>query len=229
MFRHHTLIGLLAAIAVSIGAVTDAAAQDRSAQMLDIASLSLKNGQSRWAAGADGDGDVRIIVSLPMQRMFVFRDGDLIGATSVSTGRSSKPTPTGEFTILQKQVFHRSNLYSDAPMPFMQRLTWSGIAMHAGYLPGYAASHGCIRMPRAFAERLYDITSLGGQVLVTDERIGGAFAIPAPAVEPPPVLSADASDYESARFNMVVSDGQAYAAPGETVFGPATPMVQPIP
>ena len=227
MFRHHTLIALLTAIAVSVGVATDAAARDRSAQTLDIASLSLKNGQSRWADGADGDGDVRIIVSLPMQRMFVFRDGDLIGATSVSTGRSSKPTPTGEFTILQKQVFHRSNLYSDAPMPFMQRLTWSGIAMHAGYLPGYAASHGCIRMPRAFAERLYDITSLGGQVLVTDERIGDDA--PVPFREPPPVLIADASDYESARFNMVVSDGQAYAAPGETVYGPAVPMVQPIP
>ncbi|WP_246586922.1 L,D-transpeptidase family protein [Stakelama flava] len=222
---HRALFALLIAVAASMTGLCPAHA--RAAETLDAASLSLKNGQSRWADGADGSGRIEIVISLPMQRMFVYRDGDLIGATSVSTGRRSKPTPTGDFTILEKQEFHRSNLYSDAPMPYMQRLTWSGIAMHAGYLPGYPASHGCIRMPRAFARRLYDITRTGAHVTVTDQRIPGA--LPDRLRQPPPVLIAEASDYESARFNMVIRNGVAFAAPGETVFARARPVVQPLP
>src|SRR3546814_12301464 len=82
-------------------------------------------------------------------------NGVLIGISTISSGTAGHETPTGIFTILQKKVDHKSNLYDDAPMPYMQRLTWSGIAMHAGNLPGYPASHGCIRLPLDFAERLY--------------------------------------------------------------------------
>src|SRR3546814_18004653 len=89
---------------------------------------------------------------------------------------SDLETPTGIFTILQKKVDHKSNLYDDAPMPYMQRLTWSGIAMHAGNLPGYPASHGCIRLPLAFAEHLYGVTQLGLTVIITQsaDKIGRA-------------------------------------------------------
>lgn len=101
---------------------------------------------------------VLITVSLASQQMHVFRDGLLWRSSPVSTGKRGKETPQGVFAILQKKKFHRSNLYSNAPMPFMQRLTWDGIAIHAGQLPGYPASHGCIRIPRAFASELFAIT-----------------------------------------------------------------------
>jgi hypothetical protein len=118
-----------------------------------------------------------ITISLASQQMHVFRDGVLWRSSPVSTGKRGKETPTGVFAILQKKTFHRSNLYSNAPMPFMQRLTWDGIAIHAGRLPGYPASHGCIRVPRAFASELYAITSPARTaVIVTDAPLAEAGA-----------------------------------------------------
>jgi hypothetical protein len=115
---------------------------------------------------------VVITVSLSSQQMHVFRDGVLWRSSPVSTGKKSKRTPTGVFAILQKKRFHRSNLYSNAPMPFMQRLTWSGIAIHAGRLPGYPASHGCIRVPADFASELFKITGQSSTaVIVVDEPL----------------------------------------------------------
>lgn len=101
---------------------------------------------------------VLVVVSKASQRMHVFKDGSHWGSSPVSTGKRGHSTPAGVFPILQKRVFHRSNLYSNAPMPYMQRLTWRGIAIHAGYVPGYPASHGCIRLPRSFAKALFDLT-----------------------------------------------------------------------
>lgn len=131
----------------------------------------LKAGQFVWAGDAltpVSSGQVSIVVSLPLQRMHVYRGAELIAASTVSTGMEGRETPVGEYPILQKKVMHRSNLYDDAPMPFMQRLTWDGIALHAGRNPGYPASHGCVRLPKAFAEKLYGATSLGAVVYVTD-------------------------------------------------------------
>jgi lipoprotein-anchoring transpeptidase ErfK/SrfK len=93
-----------------------------------------------------------VIITLPRQLAFVYRNGVLIGVSTVSSGTKGHATPTGVFTVLQKKVEHYSNLYNAAPMPYMQRLTWDGIAMHAGNLPGYPASHGCVRLPKAFAK-----------------------------------------------------------------------------
>lgn len=104
------------------------------------------------------ENGVLIAISLESQQMHVFRDGVLWRSSPVSTGKRGKETPAGVFAILQKKKFHRSNLYSNAPMPFMQRLTWDGIAIHAGRLPGYPASHGCIRLPNEFASELFKIT-----------------------------------------------------------------------
>ena len=120
---------------------------------------------------------VLIVVSIGSQRAYVFRDGELWDSSKVSTGRRGYETPIGEFSILQKKVEHRSNLYDDAPMPYMQRLTWDGVALHAGSVPGYPASHGCIRLPKAFAKKLYGITGFRSTaVVVTEERVGSAGA-----------------------------------------------------
>lgn len=104
------------------------------------------------------ESGVLIVISKASQRMQVFKDGKPWLVSPVSTGRRGHGTPTGVFPILEKQQFHRSNLYSNAPMPFMQRLTQGGIALHAGYLPGYPASHGCIRLPYRVARALFGLT-----------------------------------------------------------------------
>ena len=107
-----------------------------------------------------------LVVNVKTQRAVLFRNGVPIGATTISTGRPGYRTPTGAFTILQKQVEHYSSKYDNAPMPYMQRLTWYGVALHAGNLPGYPASHGCIRLPAGFAKLLYGVTRLGTPVVI---------------------------------------------------------------
>ncbi len=135
-----------------------------------LANDGLRPGQSRWLPeAATATGAVSIVVSLPLQRAYVFRGGTLIGVTTISSGQPGYDTPLGRFSILEKQVTHRSSLYDDAPMPFMQRLTWDGVALHAGQVMAEPASHGCIRLPRAFAQRLYGMTALGTVVVVTDQ------------------------------------------------------------
>ncbi len=130
---------------------------------------ALRVGQFLWdEEGLANRGALSISVSIAEQRVYVYRDGRLIGMSSASTGTKGHATPLGDFTILQKNMWHRSNLYSNAPMPYMQRLTWGGIALHAGHLPGYPASHGCIRLPAAFARRLFDITTLRVPVTIMD-------------------------------------------------------------
>jgi hypothetical protein len=103
--------------------------------------------------------------------MHVYSNGVHIADTSIATGVPSLPTPLGVFSIIQKQVFHRSNIYSNAPMPYMQRITWSGVAMHEGENIGHPASHGCIRMPRDFAIRLYRLTKLGTRVITARSEL----------------------------------------------------------
>lgn len=129
----------------------------------------LKPGEYWWNPHISPDGPVVVLVSLPQQTTHVYRNGILVGRSSVSTGTKGHKTPTGVFTILEKKEKHASNLYKNAPMPNMQRLTWSGIAMHSGNLPGYPASHGCIRMPYDFSERLFSITARGGTVVIGDD------------------------------------------------------------
>ena len=99
-------------------------------------------------------------MSIPDQRVAVYRDGMLIGASTCSTGKPGHTTPAGVFVILQKDKNHHSSTYNNAPMPYMERLTWQGVALHAGNLPGYPASHGCIRLPLEFAKLLFGVTRL---------------------------------------------------------------------
>jgi len=141
----------------------------------------LKAGQFVWAPHIAPSGPVLMIVNLKTQRGVLFRNGVPIAATTVSTGKPGHSTPTGVFTILQKQIEHYSTLYDSAPMPYMERLTWGGVALHAGKLPGYPASHGCIRLPADFAQLLYGMTSLGMTVVVTDHDL-------TPRIAPTPQL-----------------------------------------
>ena len=111
-------------------------------------------------------GPVLISISIEEQRLKVYDSNGLYAETPISTGMAGHSTPMGVFSVIGKEKFHRSNIYSGAPMPYMQRITWSGIAMHAGVLPGYPASHGCIRMPMNFATRLYGWTRMGARVVI---------------------------------------------------------------
>ena len=146
----------------------------------------LKAGQYVWAPRAAPEGPLLLIVNISAQRALLFRNGVPIGATTVSTGKPGHGTPTGIFTVLQKQVEHYSSKYDSAPMPYMQRLTWYGVALHAGNLPGYPASHGCIRLPKGFAKLLYGVTSVGMTVVISQ---GKATPRIAPA---PQILASDA-------------------------------------
>jgi hypothetical protein len=123
-----------------------------------------------WHPEISHAGPVVVLVSLPDQVLYVFRNGVRIGRSTVSTGKKGHRTPTGVFTVLQRKVDHESSIYKGAKMPHMQRLTWGGIAIHAGRLPGYPASHGCVRMPVEFAEKLYSVTSIGTTVIIADNE-----------------------------------------------------------
>ena len=129
----------------------------------------MRPGEFVWHPERSPSGPVVVLVSIPEQQARVFRNGVEIGRSTVSTGRSGYPTPTGVFTILQKEREHYSNLYDDAPMPNMERLTWSGVALHGGHVPGRPASHGCIRLPLEFSKKLYEVTATGSTVVVADE------------------------------------------------------------
>ncbi len=130
-------------------------------------------------AADPASGPLLTVVSLRRQKLRIFDLNGEVTASRVSSGKPGFDTPTGVFSLLEKNVYHQSNIYAGAEMPFMQRLTWSGIALHAGQVPGYRASHGCIRLPYSFARSLFDITKLGGRVVVTqDETAPIAFSHP---------------------------------------------------
>jgi len=137
---------------------------------IDTPINDLKKGEFLWMGEAVTTGPVVVVVSITEQRGYVYRNGILIGATTVSTGRPGHQTPTGVFTVLQKQKEHRSTIYDGAPMPYMERLTWGGIALHAGGLPGYPESHGCIHLPSEFAQLLFGISPNGMTVVIGTEQ-----------------------------------------------------------
>jgi hypothetical protein len=123
------------------------------------------------AFGGAANGVLQIVVSIGSQRATLFSNGTRVGQGPVSTGMPGHPTPMGVFSIIQKDRYHHSNIYSGAPMPYMERITWSGVAIHEGVLPGHPASHGCIRTSHAFAAALWPVTRLGARVLVTRNEL----------------------------------------------------------
>jgi len=136
---------------------------------VDTAPADLKPGEWFWAGDNKALGPMAVIVSLTEQRAYVYRNGLLNGVSTISSGKPGYETPTGVFTILQKDKDHKSNKYNSAPMPYQQRLTWDGVALHAGGLPGYPESHGCVHLPTKFANLLFEATNMGMTVVVAEE------------------------------------------------------------
>ncbi len=145
---------------------SDAAAVARSDMVAAFGYKQLKPGQYLWRDGAPARGPSRVVISLGDQMAYLYRGNALVAVSTISSGTEKNPTPTGIFPILDKKPMHRSRKYDNAPMPFMQRIDDYGIALHAGALPGYAASHGCIRLPAKFAARLFGVTEIGSHVLI---------------------------------------------------------------
>jgi hypothetical protein len=126
----------------------------------------LKPGQYLWRDVPDSAGPERVVIGLSDQLAYLYRGSTLVAVATISTGRFDKPSPTGIFSVLDKKPFYRSKKYDNAPMPWMQRIDQYGIALHGGYNPGYPASHGCIRLPIAFAKKLYSVTDVGTPIYI---------------------------------------------------------------
>jgi hypothetical protein len=147
-------------------AASDAASQARIDMLDAFGPKTLKPGQYVWRNVPDSAGPERVVISLSDQFAYLYRGDTLVAASTISTGKDSKPTPDGVFSILRKTPMWRSKKYDNAPMPFAQFFDPAGIAMHAGYNPGVPASHGCVRLPMAFAKKLYTATDVGTPVYV---------------------------------------------------------------
>ncbi|MFS2044062.1 L,D-transpeptidase family protein, partial [Stenotrophomonas geniculata] len=174
----HRPTTLMLALALALPLLAHAAAPTPAAKPAAAAAATaevrgptdLKPGEYLWHPEISPTGPIVLVVSLDEQRAYVYRNGIAIGLTTISSGKAGHETPTGVFTILQKDKDHKSNLYNSAPMPYMQRLTWDGIALHGGSLPGHPASHGCVRLPQAFAQKLFSETQRGDTVVVADAK-----------------------------------------------------------
>jgi len=162
---------------------------------------------------AKPQGPLIIAISIDKQNLKIYDANGFFAETPISTGMKGHPTPMGVFSIIQKHKLHHSNIYSGAPMPFMQRITWSGVAMHAGVLPGYPASHGCIRMPLAFATRMWNWTKMGGRVVVTPgEMTPAEFSHPllaAQKVAPQPAAEPQADVPQATKSDKASDAGAA--------------------
>ncbi len=164
-------------------------------------------------------GPLIISISIAQQKLRVYDANGLYAESPVSTGMPGHSTPMGVFSVIQKQKFHRSNIYSGAPMPFMQRITWSGVAMHAGVLPGYPASHGCIRMPAAFAVKMYNWTRMSARVVITPGEVTPAsFSHPllASVKVVPQAVAVEETKADAVPVQTPVKSVQADANPAPT-------------
>lgn len=180
----------------------------------------LKPGEFTWHPERSKQGPVAVIVSIPDQLVHVYRNGVRIAVSTCSTGKAGHGTPTGVFTILEKDKDHHSSTYNNAPMPNMNRLTWSGVALHAGNLPGYPASHGCVRLPMKFSELLFSVTHVGTPVI-----IAGSHSQPREVVHPGLVL-ADYAEHEFDKVQSHLKGKVAAWAPHVTNFsGPASVVI----
>ncbi|XWN31180.1 MAG: L,D-transpeptidase [Devosia sp.] len=246
----HIGAGMAAALPLRAWAEGTAPIPQRAPPSALVDTSTLAPGTFLWQPELSPDGPVVFIVSLPQQTVHVYRNGIEIGVSTCSTGKPGHETPTGVFLILQKDKHHHSSTYNNAPMPNMQRLTWGGVALHAGHLPGYPASHGCVRLPRAFSEAIFGISHLGVPVIVADTS-----SAPKDIVHPGFLLSteaqkeahealaagagkphhgADATTHNADHVAMVVSgadkvaimmrDGEPIWQSGVTIVDPARPL-----
>jgi len=203
--RRDVLAGMAATGAA--GALLGTASHTARAESSMKRVTDLKPGQFTWHPERSPEGPVAIVVSIPDQRVHVYRNGIRIGVSTCSTGAPGHSTPTGVFTILEKDKNHHSSTYNNAPMPNMNRLTWNGVAIHAGNLPGYPASHGCIRLPAKFSELLFGITHVGTPVV-----LAGSHSDPKEVVHPGLVLGNYASKVLSSAGPKLNSKANPWAA-----------------
>ena len=173
---------------------------------------TLKPGEFQWHPERSPEGPLLVVCSIDDQMLYVYRNGVEIARSTVSTGRKGKTTPSGVFTILQRKVKHESSIYKGAQMPYMQRLTWTGIAMHAGKLPGYPASAGCIRMPLEFSKLIYGEMQNGSTVVITNTKTK-----PSKSTTPASILlKSEASDPS----NKSIPEGKVVWEPEKSPHGP---------
>lgn len=202
------LMGLLAAQSLAASVPFWGARQSSS---VDTPPAQLKPGEWIWGGDSKAMGPMVVVVSLTEQRAYVYRNGVLVAVSTVSTGKPGHATPTGVFTILQKDKDHHSSKYNNAPMPYQERLTWDGIALHAGGLPGYPESHGCVHMPSEFARLLFDATNMGMTVVIAEQG-----ASPMAMVHPSP-LSPIRADSGAEADLPPLEDGTPYRWTPEAV------------
>jgi L,D-transpeptidase-like protein len=176
--------------------------------------VTLKPGEYVWEPERAPEGPLLIVASITEQVAYVYRNGVRIARSSVSTGRPGHGTPTGVFTILEKEVHHTSSIYKGAEMPYMERVTWGGIALHAGDLPGYPDSHGCVRLPLEFSKLLFGVTMKGATVIIADQH-----SAPATAVHPGLFFS------QSGQESEPIAAGQFDWDPDKSLIGPVSVIV----
>jgi hypothetical protein len=183
-------------------------------------------------------GPLQIVVAIDSQRVTLFSNGVPVAHGPVSTGVHDHPTPMGVFSIIEKDRYHHSNIYSNAPMPYMQRITWSGVALHEGALPGYPASHGCIRLSSDFAKKLWPITTLGVRVVIARNEVMPVYFehpklfAPRPKPAEPQVASIGTSDGQGAVQPIVVSQATRMDANSDVTkeaFDAADDVIKPAP
>ena len=211
--RHLRLLAVLAAcitaiIALSLSPGISVAAVpvwgDARSMPLETAPEALKPGQFVWSPANAPSGPIAVAVSLDEQRAYVYRNGVRVGYSTISAGRAGHATPTGIFTVLQKDKDHHSSLYNNAAMPYTERLTWDGVALHAGGVPGYPSSHGCVHLPTAFAAALF-AASPAGMVVV----IGNGKTAPPQLTHPRTLAPFDPAS-GAARDTPPLADGEAF-------------------
>ena len=183
--RRRTVLAALIGVALAPAFCALAqGAKTSSSVDLETAAYLLKPGEWVWAPEVAPIGPMLIYVDLSRQIATVYRNGVRIGVSTISSGKPGHATPTGVFTILQKDANHHSDKYNDAPMPFQERLTWDGVALHAGGLPGYPETHGCVHLPYAFAKALFGASHLGVTVVVAGDAMNHQKTSDASLLEP---------------------------------------------
>ncbi len=181
---------------------------------------ALEPGEFVWEGNLEPEGPVAVVVSLPEQMAYVYRNGVRIGVSTVSSGKPGHSTPTGVFTILNKDKNHHSKKYGNAPMPYSERLTWDGVALHAGGLPGYPSSHGCVHLPSEFARLLFGITHSGTTVV-----IAGKSTAPRELVHPALLTPVDAATGHAGPDRALAASETLRWQPQNSPEGPLTLVV----
>ena len=181
---------------------------------------SLKPGEWVWQPQVAPAGPIVVVVALDEQRTYVYRNGLLVGYASSSTGKPGHGTPTGVFHTLQKDANHRSSTYNNAPMPYQQRLTWDGVALHAGGLPGYPSSHGCVHLPSAFAKVLFDASPMGMTVVVANDATA-----PRRVAHPLPMASVDAASGDALPDARLTAEEAYRFEPEKSPEGPVSMVI----